>query len=408
MLSKENSELLTRTGAQTPGGQLMRCYWQPVALGTELAAGDPVPLQVMGEELVLFRAEDGTPRLLGRHCPHRGADLSYGRLEDGGLRCLYHGWLWAPDGRCLAQPGEPPGSRYFERVRNTAYPCEEAGGIVFAWMGPGEPPPLPRYGFMDVPEESRAVVKVRLNCNYLQGNEGNLDPQHLSFLHARLDRFDVHRADPAPEIEVTPASFGARIVAVRTMGERRLVRVSNFITPNASSFPTPVCEPGGYQMHWHVPIDDVTHHKYVVQFTVGVPIDRERAVGFDPEEMNPDFSLKRHAANRYLQDRATMQDQWFAGLGSNFEVHDAYAVESQGPIQDRTTEKLGTTDRAIAASRRVLLDGIAALQRGEEPAGDPAAADALITAATTVDGDADWHAWLSAQAQPLEGASWPK
>src|SRR5215208_927266 len=153
MLTQEENELLTRIGPGTPGGDMMRRYWQPAALSEELPRGGaPLPVRLLGEDLVLFRDEDGRPGLLGLHCSHRGADLSYGRLEDGGLRCLYHGWLFDVGGRCLEQPGEPAGSTFHERIRHTAYPCQELGGVVFAYLGPGEPPLLPAYEPFAVPD----------------------------------------------------------------------------------------------------------------------------------------------------------------------------------------------------------------------------------------------------------------
>src|SRR5207302_2251786 len=133
-MNEAENELLTRTGPGTPCGEMMRRYWQPAALSAELPpGGPPLPVQVLGEELVLFRDERGRVGLLGLHCAHRGADLSYGRLEDGGLRCLYHGWLYDVAGRCLEQPGEPAGSTFCERVRQPAYPTEERGGVIFAY-----------------------------------------------------------------------------------------------------------------------------------------------------------------------------------------------------------------------------------------------------------------------------------
>src|SRR5919199_3319285 len=188
MLTREENELLTRTNRGTPGGEWMRRYWLPALLSEELPpGGPPVPLMLLGEELVAFRDADGRVGLLGLHCAHRGADLSYGRLEDGGLRCLYHGWLYDVAGRCLEQPGEPAGSTFHERVRQTAYPCVERAGIVFTYMGPGEPPLLPNYEFLIVPEAQRSATKILYECNYLQGNEGNIDPVHLSFLHQHLE-----------------------------------------------------------------------------------------------------------------------------------------------------------------------------------------------------------------------------
>src|SRR5438477_9684030 len=153
MLTTEENHLLTRTGPGTPCGELLRRYWQPVALSAELPPGGaPVPVTVMGEELVLFRDEQGRPGLIGLHCSHRGADLSYGRLEDGGLRCIYHGWLYDRAGRCLEQPGEPAGSTFHERIHQPAYPCIERSGVIFAYLGPREPPLFPHYEWLIVPE----------------------------------------------------------------------------------------------------------------------------------------------------------------------------------------------------------------------------------------------------------------
>src|SRR5437764_1380407 len=160
VLTKEENDLLTQTGPGTPCGELQRRYWQPVALSEELPPdGAPLPIRLLGEDLVLFRDEGGKPGLLGVHCAHRGAYLSYGRLEDGGLRCIYHGWLYDRTGRCLEQPGEPEGSTFHERIRQTAYPCVEAGGLILAYLGPGTPPLLPRFEFLEATDERRFVDK---------------------------------------------------------------------------------------------------------------------------------------------------------------------------------------------------------------------------------------------------------
>ena len=144
MITQEENDLLTRVDPGTPAGALLRRYWQPVALSQELPEGGaPVPVRLLGEDLVLFRDDQERLGLLGLHCAHRGADLSYGRLEDGGLRCIYHGWLYNIHGRCLEQPGEPGGGEHRDQIRQPAYPCEERGGVIFAYLGPGEPPLLP-------------------------------------------------------------------------------------------------------------------------------------------------------------------------------------------------------------------------------------------------------------------------
>ena len=154
MMTQEENDLLTQTGPGTPCGELMRRYWQPAALSEELPAGGaPLPVKLLGEDLVLFRDDQGRPGLLDLHCPHRGADLSYGRLEDGGLRCIYHGWLFDLHGNCLDQPGEPDGGKHKDAAHLKAYPCKEHAGIIFGYLGPGEPPCLPGYEIFDVPDE---------------------------------------------------------------------------------------------------------------------------------------------------------------------------------------------------------------------------------------------------------------
>src|SRR5436190_22841386 len=184
MLTREENDLITRTGPGTPCGDMIRRYWQPAALSEEIPIdGAPLPVRLLGEDVVLFRDDSGKPGLIGLHCAHRGADLSYGRLEDGGLRCIYHGWLYDLEGRCLEQPGEPAGSTFHERIRQVAYPCIERAGLVFAYLGPGEPPILPSYYFIDGPDECTFAHKYFHDCNYLQSNEGNIDPSHLSYLH---------------------------------------------------------------------------------------------------------------------------------------------------------------------------------------------------------------------------------
>src|SRR5579862_4890924 len=166
---------------------MLRRYWTPAALAREVPPGGaPLPVRLYGEDLVLYRDDQDRLGLLGTHCAHRGADLSYGRVEDGGLRCIYHGWLYDVAGRCLEQPGEPAGSTFYQRIRHTSYPCIEAGGVVWTYMGPGEPPLLPNYEFFRVPDEHRWVHKQYHECSYLQGNEGNIDRMHVRFLHRFL------------------------------------------------------------------------------------------------------------------------------------------------------------------------------------------------------------------------------
>ncbi len=381
MLTKEQNDLLTQTGRATPGGALLRRYWQPVALAEELpAGGPPLPVRIFSEDLVLFRDEQGRPGLLAVRCSHRGADLSYGRIEGGGLRCLYHGWLYDVAGNCMEQPGEPAGSTFKERVKHPAYPCQETGGIIFTYMGPGESPLLPAYEFLTVPEEHRYVNKVHHECNYLQGNEGNIDPVHLSFLHRFLNDernrlimrseesyYGVLGREVAPETELENTDFGLRIFTVRDAGpEQQYLRVSNFVFPNLSAFPGSTGG-DGYSVNWHVPIDDIHHWKYQIVFRRTAPLDREQLARQYAAEMTSGYRLVRNKENRYLQNREQQKTETFTGMGTLFAVHDKFAVEGEGPILDRTQERLASSDKAIARARQMLLRAIEDLQAGRDP-----------------------------------------
>jgi phenylpropionate dioxygenase-like ring-hydroxylating dioxygenase large terminal subunit len=372
MISQEQNDLLTRIGHGTPAGKLLRRYWQPVALTEELPKGGaPLSVEILGERLVLFRDDRDRFGLLELHCSHRGADLSYGRVEDGGLRCIYHGWLYDVCGKVLDMPGEADGGEKIrDSIRHVAYPCQEAGGVIFGYLGPAPAPLLPRYEFLFVPEEQRSVTKVFQNCNYLQGNEGNIDPVHISFLHRINDRNrpqdEIKRRDIAPTIDVELTNFGLRVYALRNAGpEEQLVRITNFIMPNLAAFNGPM-EGQGYSVNWHVPIDDTHHWKYSFIFS------RKQALsdtlrGKNRFETTADYKPVRRQENRYLQDRASMS-VIYTGLGRNFMDHDICVTEGPGPIQDRTKEHLISSDIAIVASRKLLLSSLKDIEEGRDPA----------------------------------------
>jgi phthalate 4,5-dioxygenase oxygenase subunit len=383
MITQEENERLTQTGPGTPCGDLMRRYWQPAALTEELPAGGaPRKVKLLSEELVLFRDDQGRPGLLGIHCSHRGTDLSYGRVEDGGLRCLYHGWLYDICGKILEQPGEPGCGAHRDEICHLAYPCQETGGVIFAYLGPGEPPLLPNYEFLAVPEEYRTVTKILLHCNYLQSNEGNYDPVHLSFLHQSLAEGDIPRRrvvqgsedsdnsllgkDGVPTIDVELTDFGLRVYTIRAAAsDKCYLRITNFLFPNASAFGGSTIGEG-YSVHWHVPIDDASHWKYIFMFSRERPLSEELR-NWSRIELTSDYTLTRNAANRYQQDRASMKTKTFTGMGLNFQAHDAFATESQGPAEDRTAEHLVSSDKAIVAGRKLLLSAIKDVQEGREP-----------------------------------------
>jgi phthalate 4,5-dioxygenase oxygenase subunit len=429
MLTKEENRLITLTGPGTPGGALMRCYWHPIALAEELPPGAaPMPVKILGEDLVLFRDDRERLGLLGLLCSHRCADLSYGRIEDGGLRCLYHGWLYDIDGRCLEQPAEPPESRYKDEIRHLAYPLTERGGLIFAHMGEGEPPLLPSYEFLAAQPEHRYLQKAFMECNYLQALEGDIDPAHLSFLHRSLQRRPLGRKDPRtvpgssksavmflredrrPKLEAERTDFGVRNYAIRNAGDGgRYVRINNFIMPNKVAAVGNEGRLGeGYTIHWHVPVDDENHVRFDFFFNRVRPVARERYEQELAAELTEN-RYRRNKRNRYLQDREQMKTDNFSGMGDHFAAQDAFATETPGPIHDRSREHLGTSDAHIIAARRQLLAGVAAVRAGRDPIHvirDPAQDDMahIVVVSEVIPPDADHRDLWKRRAQRPQAA----
>lgn len=410
MLTQEENDLLTRVGPGAPCGEMMRRYWQPAALSEELRpGGPPLPVRLLGEDLVLFRDDAGRPGLLGIHCSHRGADLSYGRLEDGGLRCLYHGWLYDRAGRCLEQPGEPSNSTFHERIHHPAYPCQEAGGLVLAYLGPGEPPLVPAYEFLAATDDFRFNTKIYQECSYLQAAEGNLDPVHVPFLHQVFRRGgDGASRGVRPvrlALEAEETDFGVRLMRVdQTDPETIHARTTQFVLPNIC--PIPAGSTDGYTVNWHVPIDDGSHWKYVIQFKRLSPIDVE-GLRRERSELSDGYRLIRNPSNRYRQDREEMKAETFSGLGTGFQAQDALATESQGAIQDRTREHLSGGDRAIILIRQSLMRAIADVQGERDPPlviRDPAKNRLARTGVSGhfIPSSADWRVHLRERIDELE------
>jgi phthalate 4,5-dioxygenase len=361
----------------------------------------------------VFRDDEGAPGLLGLHCSHRGADLSCGRVEDGGLRCIYHGWLYDVNGRCLEQPGEPAGSTFHQRIQHPAYPCIEKGGLIFAYLGQGEPPLLPAFAFLESRPEFRFATKYLQECNYLQANEGNIDQTHLSYLHRRLsyERSDSQAYlvdDTAPTLEPEITDFGMRLYSIRRTGPDTInVKISNFVYPNISVFSGGMRD--GYSVHVHVPIDDERHWKYVYHFGRTRPLP-ERHVASFRREMTDDYRLIRTRANRYFQNRDEQRTETFSGLGSLFHAQDACVTEGAGAIQDRTKENPGYTDRAILTCRQLLRGAIQAVQKGDDPpmtVRSPIENDFwhVVARADDLRSDTNWREYWKADARAEEQGS---
>jgi hypothetical protein len=257
----------------------------------------------------------------------------------------------------------------------------EAGGAVFAYMGPDRPPLLPNYDFLQAPADRLYVSKIFHECNYLQANEGNIDPVHLSFLHRSLEKrdetytgvrgaseshYNLVARNIAPTIDVELVDFGVRIYTVRELEHgKKYLRVSYFILPNLSAFPGQTGG-DGYSVNWHVPIDDRRHWKYTFVYSARSPLQKE-AVGRERSELTSDYRLMRNEGNRYLQDREAMKSRTYAGMGTGFQAHDAFATTSQGAIQDRSSEHLVSSDKAIVAARKLLEKAIREVQAAREP-----------------------------------------
>ena len=390
MVSQELNERLTRTGRGRPAGEVLRRFWQPAALVEELDGERPVvPVTLLGERLVLFRDNEGELGLIGRHCLHRGADLCFGRREDNGLRCPFHGWHYDRNGQCVEQPGEPEGSQMYKRIRTTSYPVVEKNGIVFAYMGPDEPPGFPSFDCFRAPESHVFAFKGLWECNWLQALEIGIDPAHASFLHRFLEdedpedgygrQFRDRAADtdlpmtrllreyPRPEIRVEETDFGLRLTALRHLDNGYThVRVTNQIFPGA------ICIPMSREMtitQWHVPVDDESCYWYALFTSFDEPVDkkmmREQRM---KEHRLPDYAPLANRRNRYRFDPQEQATLTWTGMGLDINVHDQWAVEGMGPIQDRTREHLGRTDVGIVRYRRMLTAAMEAVAGNDETA----------------------------------------
>jgi phenylpropionate dioxygenase-like ring-hydroxylating dioxygenase large terminal subunit len=383
----EQNELMTRVGPGTSAGKLLRRYWQPVALVDELQGERPVKaVRLFGENLVLFK-QAAAYGLIERHCPHRGADLAYGRLEDGGLRCAFHGWLFDVKGRCLETPAEPEGSRLCDHVQQRAYPVVEKSGVLFAYLGEGEVPTFPRFDCFVAPAEYTFAFKGYWDCNWLQALEVGIDPAHASWLHrffededpaasygrqfrgtpsdAQIPISKVLREYARPEIRVEPTDYGMRLHTLRRISDAHShIRVTNILFPQAFVIPM------NAEMtisQWHVPVDDTGCYWYAIFTSFGAPVDkktmREQRLKTYPA---PDYKPVYGRENGWGFDAEEQKKQTFTGMGFDINIHDQWACESQGRIQDRTKEHLGTTDRGIVLYRRLLLDAIRKSESGEK------------------------------------------
>lgn len=386
-MDARDNELLTRTGPGTPMGALFRRFWIPALLSDEVKEKDcpPVRVTLLGEQFVAFRDSSGRVGLLAARCPHRCSELFFGRNEEGGLRCAYHGWKFDRDGRCLDMPTEPAASKLKNEVRARAYPVEERGGIVWAYLGPAElKPPLPHLDFFDLPASHAFSSKCLMQCNHQQALEGSMDTAHLTFLHRSLKPSDEsYRAlgvanfgaladsDGMPKFFVSDTAYGLRIAARRDADAANYYwRISQWFMPHTvfvAADPDSLCRGNVF-----VPIDDEHCWWYRVRWNPSRALTEQEIRSFyangDYAELIPGtYAPVGNKANDYLIDRNDQRTLSYSGIKSA-QLQDIAVQESQGGIVDRTQEYLGTTDEAIVRCRRKLLQQAAGLAKGVEPA----------------------------------------
>jgi phthalate 4,5-dioxygenase len=368
MLSAADNEVLTRTNAGTPMGDLFRRFWLPALVPTELPGPDcaPIRFRILGEDLVAFRDSEGRVGFLKEACPHRGASLFFGRNEESGLRCVYHGWKFDVGGDCVDMPSEPAESNFKSKVRAGAYPAAEFGGVVWIYMGPPEKQPeLPKYNWCVQPESpTLQVYKWQQESNYVQGLEGNIDTAHITFLHRTLNTMGAQRMPlntVAPRLQVKDTDFGFVYGGRRDRDEGDYYwRVTPFVLPTFTSIPNPFWGGGGIFL---VPVDD--EHTWWWTITEPQPFYTDNKIPY-VELIPGTWRQTRNKDNDYMIDREMQKTYNFTGMPTN-RVQDAAVTESMGPIYDRSKEHLGTSDGAIIYMRRLLIRTAKQLQEGIEP-----------------------------------------
>jgi 5,5'-dehydrodivanillate O-demethylase len=358
MLTREENETLTRVGRGTPAGELLRRYWQAVAAAGELTEQKPIKaVKVLGEELVLFRDQAGRYGLVGEHCPHRSASLAFGRVEEGGIRCPYHGWKFDACGKCLEQPAEPPERSFKDKIKHVAYPVQKLGGLLFAYLGPEPAPLLPRWDVLAWEHGKRWIeVHEVLRCNWLQPMENSVDPSHLYWLHGETAHLARTVERYAEEHEFIPFEFGImkrRMTPGKNLGDGRQIDQHPLVFPNTLRHVFRTIKTDNKVRHnvqIRVPVDDTHTQVYVVYFE---PNETDRSPAGDDAPW--EFFALRDDRGQYRLEHVLVQD--------------AMAWETQGAVTDRSLEHLGVGDEGIILFRKMLREQIETVHHGNDPLG---------------------------------------
>ena len=383
MLKKELNDLVTQTGPGTAMGNLFRRYWHPALLSEQLPGPDcePVRLELLSEKMLAFRDTEGKLGLIDEFCAHRGVSLWFGRNEQNGIRCPYHGWKYDVNGNCTEVPSEPT-SGYCERIKLKSYPLVERGGVIWVYMGPADKqPPLPEWEFATLPKEHSYMSKRVQASNWLQALEGGIDSSHVSFLHsASLSRDPLFKGakgnqynlnDLSPVFEVVEADGGLLVGARRNAEDDQYYwRITPWVMPGFTMVPPR----GDHPVHGHfwVPIND--HSCWTWSFDyhptralTTAEVDAMKGGASIHVKVDKDYVPLQRMDNDYLMDRKAQREGLLYSGIEGIGMQDASLQESMGPIQDHEAEKLLPTDRAIAMARRMLYDAAVALDQGIEP-----------------------------------------
>jgi phthalate 4,5-dioxygenase len=388
MLSTDDNQLVTRVGPGTPMGEVMRRYWIPALLSSELPSPDcpPVRVRLLGENLVAFRDTQGNVGIMEELCPHRLASLWLGRNEEGGLRCIYHGWKFDVDGNCIDQMNEP--EQFNHKVKANAYPTFEQGDVIWTYMGPPELTPAhPEFEYTRVDHAHRAVSKVLEESNWLQALEGGIDTSHAPILHRAfgdgaigIPTSSAFVRGSAPLLEVDITDYGYRYSGIRMLDEQdQYVRGYHFVMPFTQIRPGQNVGRGNERPvvsghHW-VPIDDESCMVWNWHYSYGdyELSESERLMdssGNGPRHVDPSngYRATGNRRNGWLIDRDAQRTQTFSGI-DGVNAQDRAVQESMGPIVDRSREHLGPADRAIIAARKLLIEAARVVQDGAMPRG---------------------------------------
>lgn len=384
MMSREDNEKLTNTDPGSLMGEYLRSFWVPCMTAREIPARDeaPVRLRLLGEDLIVFRDSEGRIGVLEEHCPHRGASLFFGRNEECGIRCVYHGWKFDVLGTCLEMPSEPPESDYKRKVKARAYAAREAGGLLWVFMGnQAVLAAMPDFEWLDLPDAQLYASRWEQECNSIQAMEGELDASHVSFLHRRIDQLDhtkqalsgaYFQEDRSPKWHVKDMDYGFIAAAQRNVEQDKSYwRLNQFLLPFYTMI-TPL--PGAALMtRMWVPKDNTHCWVIAVSFRRDRPLDEAEVTAWRNGENThhrviPGTTIPvANKSNDYLVDRMVQKTRSFTGI-DGIRAQDAMVTETAGPIADRTREHLGTSDIAIVKMRRRLMaEAIKHKETGERP-----------------------------------------